>query len=70
MSQRTLRPVSVERLVQDLVDRLRRLERRSRYTVGSGTTAYVLEVPMTGANAGKLTARHATTGTVTVIANP
>lgn len=57
-------------LLRDILDRLGRLERRNRQVIGNGATAYVLEVPTTGANAGKLTARHATTGTVTVLAGP
>lgn len=66
MSLRQLRQTDGARLIQEIVDRLRRLETRSRYVVGTGTTAYVIEVNA----AGLLTARHATTGTVTVIAVP
>lgn len=70
MATRTVRIKDLGELVRDILDRLGRLERRNRVVVGSGGSAYVLEVPDAGVNAGKLTARHATTGTVTVLANP
>jgi hypothetical protein len=66
MSWRQLRQTDGPRLIQEIVDRLRRLETRTRYVVGTGTNAYVIEVNA----AGNLTARHATTGTVTIIAVP
>lgn len=66
MALRDLRKATTEDLLRDLVDRVRRIEHRTSLTIGSGTQAYVLEVNA----AGQLTARHATTNTVTVIALP
>lgn len=66
MAVRASKIKDMPELIRDVLDRLGRLERRSRYVVGTGASAYVLEVNA----AGQLTARHATTGTVTVIAVP
>lgn len=70
MAVRSTRIKDLGEIIRDILDRLGRLERRTRVVVGTGPTAYVLEVPPTGPNAGKLTARHATTGTVTPLASP
>lgn len=71
MAVRTQRITNLPELIRDILDRLNRLERRNRVVIGTATAgSYVLEVPDTGPNAGKLTARHATTGTVTPLANP
>jgi hypothetical protein len=64
--RRDPRKTTVEELLSDLLSRIRRVETRTRATVGSGANTYVLEVN----GAGQLTARHAGTGTVTVIASP
>lgn len=61
-----LRPRNLDGLLLAIQDRLRKLESRSRVTVGAGAGVYVLEVNA----AGELTARHTGTGTVTVIATP
>lgn len=66
MAVRAIKINQLPDLIRDILDRVGRLERRNRYTVGTGTKAYVLEVNA----AGRLVARHATTGTVTVIAMP
>jgi hypothetical protein len=66
MPVRTLRDLTLEGLLTRLSDRLRRLETRTTTVVGTGANTYVLEVNA----AGQLTARNATTGTVTVIAVP
>lgn len=66
MAVRAIQTRDLPELLRNIIDRLGRLERRSRYVVGTGTSAYVLEVNASG----QLTARHATTGTVTVIAVP
>lgn len=62
MTRREFRFRDVEEILRDLVDRIRRIEQRRVSVIGN----YVLEQ-----NAGgQLQARHAMTGTVTVIANP
>lgn len=53
---------SVEQVLQDLLDRLRRIETRRTATVGD----WVIEQDPLG----RLVARHAPTGTVTVLASP
>ncbi|WP_433379510.1 hypothetical protein [Streptosporangium sp. CA-115845] len=53
-------------MLRDLDDRVRVLEHRTSVVVGVAPDAYVLEVDASG----RLTARHATTGTVTVVAAP
>lgn len=66
MAVRSTRIKDLGEMLRDILDRLGRLERRNRVVIGSGAAAYVLEV-----NAGgDLTARHATTGTVTTLASP
>ncbi|MFF3665478.1 hypothetical protein [Microtetraspora malaysiensis] len=66
MAVRQLRPRTVEDWVRDVMDRLRVIEHRTTVVVGTAPNAYVLEVD----SQGRLTARHATTGTITVIASP
>lgn len=61
-----LRPRTTEELLAGVLDRLRRLETRTSVTVGGPAGAYVLEVN----EAGELTARHAATGHVTIVAVP
>jgi hypothetical protein len=62
MTRREFRRRNVEEILRDLEDRLRRIEQRTTVVVGN----YVLEQNGTG----QLQARHAMTGTVTVLANP
>lgn len=66
MATRSIRFNDLGELIRDVLDRLGRLERRNRYTVGTPPNAYVLEVNA----AGQLTARNTTTSTVTVVAVP
>lgn len=60
------RPETWRELVRDLDDRLRVLEHRPVVVVGTPPNSWVVEVD----DAGRLTARHAATGAVTVIAAP
>lgn len=62
MTRREFRFSDVESILRDLVDRVRRLETRRKVVVGD----YVLEQDA----GGNLTARHATTNTVTTLAVP
>lgn len=66
MAVRKLRPDTTEELLRDHGDRIRRLETATTVVIGSGTNAWVLEAD----EAGQLTARHAASGKVTVIAAP
>lgn len=66
MARVRVRPRTPAEILRDLDDRLRILEHRTSVVVGVAPDAYVVEVDDTG----RLTARHATTGTVTVVALP
>lgn len=66
MPNRELRERSLEDLLTAMNDRIRRLEHRTAAVVGSGSAAWVVEVD----TAGRLTARHAASGAVTVLAAP
>lgn len=66
MARQPTRPRTVAELLRWLDDRLRTLEHRTHVQIGTPPNAYVVEVD----DAGRLVARHGTTGTVTVLAEP
>ncbi|MFD1937570.1 MULTISPECIES: hypothetical protein [Nonomuraea] len=66
MARLKTRPRTPAEILRDLDDRVRVLEHRTSVVIGVAPDAYVLEVD----DSGRLTARHADSGTVTVIALP
>ncbi|MFF3441731.1 hypothetical protein [Streptosporangium sp. NPDC002721] len=66
MARVQTRPRTPTQVLRDLDDRLRVLEHRTSVVVGVAPDAFVLEVD----GSGRLTARHAMTGTVTIVALP
>lgn len=66
MPSRILRKRTLEELIRDLEDRISRLERRTSLVIGSGASAFVIEVD---AATGNLVARHPS-GLTTVLALP
>lgn len=66
MPQRKRVPTTDVEWIRQTEERLRILENRRSYVVGVPPDAYRLDVDL----AGRLTATHTTTGTVTVVALP
>ncbi|MBA9005910.1 hypothetical protein [Thermomonospora cellulosilytica] len=66
MVVRDPRPRTLEEVLRQMEDRIRRLEARTSTVVGAGDRAWVVEVDA----AGRLVARHVATGAVTIIAAP
>lgn len=66
MSARGHAARTTEDILVSMLERLERLETRTRVVVGPPGRAWVIEVNP----AGELVARHATTGAVTILAVP
>ncbi|GAA2685460.1 hypothetical protein [Nonomuraea recticatena] len=65
MARLKTRPQTPAEILRDLDDRIRVLEQRNSVVIGVAPNAYVIEVD----DVGRLTARHATTGAVTILAS-
>lgn len=66
MAERKRVPTTDQEWIRRVEERLRTLENRRAYIIGVPPEAYLLDVDL----AGRLTATHTTTGTVTVVATP